>query len=77
MKKWNPVPYENDPVKFAIDVLHFTPTEYQTQLLIDANKRIVVIWPRQSGKTTTLSIRMIWYAAEHPRTVSLIVAPAA
>ncbi len=28
-----------------------------------------------SGKTTTLAVRMIWYAATHPGTTSLIVAP--
>ena len=72
---WNPERYENDPILFATEILRFTPTEYQTRLLKDENKRIVVIWPRQSGKTTTLSVRMIWFAAEHPRTTSLIVAP--
>jgi phage FluMu gp28-like protein len=37
--------------------------------------RIVVVFPRQSGKTTTLAIRMIHYALTHPATTSLIVAP--
>jgi len=72
---WKPELYLNDPVKFAIEILRFTPTEYQTLLLTNESKRIVVIWPRQSGKTTTLSVRMIWYAATHPKTLSLIVAP--
>jgi phage FluMu gp28-like protein len=72
---WDPKRYENDPVKFAVEILHFTPKEYQARLLIDTGKRIVVIFPRQSGKTTTLAVRIIWYAAETPRTTSLIVAP--
>jgi phage FluMu gp28-like protein len=67
--------YEKETVKFAQDILHFKPVPYQVKLLEDPSERIVVIWPRQSGKTTTLSVRMIWYAATHPRTTSLIVAP--
>jgi phage FluMu gp28-like protein len=73
--KWHPEDYVNKPVQFAIDILRFKPLPYQVKLLEDTAKRIVVIWPRQSGKTTTLSVRMIWYAATHPRTTSLIVAP--
>jgi len=30
---------------------------------------------RQAGKTTTLAVRAIWFAATHPRTLSLIVSP--
>ena len=72
---WNAKYYEDKPVEFAIKILGFNPTPYQVKLLQDKEKRIVVIWPRQSGKTTTLAVRMIWYAATHPRTTSLIVAP--
>lgn len=72
---WDPAPYLKDPVGFAKDILQFNPTTYQVELLRDEKKRIVVIYPRQSGKTTTLAVRMIWYAAEHPSTTSLIVAP--
>src|SRR5271157_4125835 len=59
---WDPAPYLKDPVGFASDILQFTPTTYQAELLRDEKKRIVVIYPRQSGKTTTLAVRMIWYA---------------
>jgi phage FluMu gp28-like protein len=72
---WNAKDYEDKPVEFAIKILGFKPTSYQVKLLQDKEKRIVVVWPRQSGKTTTLAVRMIWYAATHPRTTSLIVAP--
>jgi hypothetical protein len=61
--------------KFAEVFLKFKATDYQTKLLDDKKKRIIVIWPRQSGKSTTLAARMIWYAATHERTLSLIVAP--
>jgi len=72
---WDPALYLNDPVGFAVGILRFNPTPYQVELLRDEKKRIVVIYPRQSGKTTTLAVRMIWYAAEHPATASLIVTP--
>ena len=55
--------------------MKFKPTDYQKELLDETKKRIIVIWPRQSGKSTTLAARMIWYAATHERTLSLIVAP--
>jgi len=61
--------------KFAETFLKFKPTPYQAELLEDKKKRIIVVWPRQSGKSTTLAARMIWYAATHERTLSLIVAP--
>lgn len=60
---------------FAETFLKFKATPYQQKLLDDPSKRIIVIWPRQSGKSTTLAARMIWYAATHERTLSLIVAP--
>jgi hypothetical protein len=60
---------------FAEIFLKFKPTDYQRKLLDETKKRIIVIWPRQSGKSTTLAARMIWYAATHERTLSLIVAP--
>ncbi|MGP8068633.1 MAG: terminase large subunit domain-containing protein [Candidatus Bathyarchaeia archaeon] len=64
-----------DPIKFATEWLGFQPTPYQAELLTDASKRIVVVFPRQSGKTTTLAIRMIHFALTNPNTTSLIVAP--
>lgn len=60
---------------FAKTFLKFEAKDYQAELLDDPSKRIAVIWPRQSGKSTTLAARMIWYAATHERTLSLIVAP--
>ena len=62
-------------VPFCEKFLNFKPTSYQRDLLEETSKRIIVIWPRQSGKSTTLAARMIWYAAKNKRTLSLIVAP--
>ena len=69
----DPVP--GDAVEFGRRWLGFEPKPYQAKLLRDEGKRIVVVYPRQSGKTTTLAVRMIWYAAAHPNTTSLIVTP--
>jgi len=66
---------KNDPVFFAIHFLLFKPYGYQTSILTDISKRIAVRMSRQAGKTTTIAVRAIWFAATHPRTLSLIVAP--
>jgi hypothetical protein len=64
-----------DPVRFVQKALQFNPTEYQAKLLRETSKRIVVSYPRQSGKSTTIAARAIWFACKNPRTVTLIVAP--
>jgi phage FluMu gp28-like protein len=64
-----------DPALFAETFFNFIPTDYQARLLRDKSKRIVVRWSRQSGKTTTIAIRAIWFAVSHPKTLTLIVAP--
>lgn len=65
----------DDPAAFAKRFLGFTPLPYQEKILADTGKRIAVRMCRQAGKTTTIAVRAIWYAATHPRTLSLIVAP--
>jgi phage terminase large subunit-like protein len=60
---------------FAETFFNFKPTQYQANLLRDENKRIVVRWSRQSGKTTTIALRAIWYALSHSKTLTLIIAP--
>ena len=64
-----------DPVEFARRILRFDPLPYQEKLLRDGSKRIAVRMSRQAGKTTTIAARAIWFAATHPRTLTLIVAP--
>ncbi len=65
----------SDPVSFAETFFNFHPTKYQTELLRDNSKRIVVRWSRQAGKTTTIALRAIWYALSHGKTLTLVVAP--
>jgi hypothetical protein len=43
-----------DAVGFAELFLKFKPFPYQAELLEDKSKRIIVMWPRRSGKSTTL-----------------------
>ena len=65
----------SSPVEFAEKILRFKPLEYQRKLLEDQSKRIVVRMCRQAGKTTTIAVRAIWFAATHPKTLTLIVSP--
>jgi phage FluMu gp28-like protein len=64
-----------DPAFFVDLFFNFKPTQYQSNLLRDESKRIVVVWSRQSGKTTTIALRAIWYALTHKKTLTLIIAP--
>lgn len=64
-----------DPVLFSILVLGHRPTDYQKELLRCRSNRVLVRWPRQSGKTSGLAIYAIWSSAFHARTTTLIVAP--
>jgi phage FluMu gp28-like protein len=64
-----------DPVEFCQKILHFTPTDYQKNFLEDTSRRILLCWSRQSGKSHTIAAKAIWYSLNHPKTLSLIVAP--
>jgi len=64
-----------DPVLFSHLVLGLEPTGYQTELLRSGGKRIIVRWPRQSGKTRTLAIYAIWFSSFNADATTLIVAP--
>lgn len=64
-----------DAIEFAQKILNFKALPYQERLLRDPSKRIAVRFPRQSGKTTTIAVKAIWFAATHPRTLTLIVSP--
>ena len=64
-----------DAVELAQTLFKFKPNTYQTELLQDDNKRIVVRWSRQAGKTTCIALRSISFAVTHPKTLTLIVAP--
>jgi phage FluMu gp28-like protein len=65
----------SDPAFFSTFILGIRHTPYQTKFLSSTSKRIVLRWPRQSGKTLSLAAYALWHAATHPRTTTLIVAP--
>jgi hypothetical protein len=65
----------SDPIFFSNLILGIRHTPYQTRFLASRAKRIVLRWPRQSGKTLSLAAYALWHAATRPRTTTLIVAP--
>lgn len=65
----------SDPVFFSTLVLGLEHTRYQREFLSSKSKKIVLRWPRQSGKSRSLAAYAIWFAATHPKTLTLIVAP--
>jgi hypothetical protein len=69
------IAFPKDPVEFCRRILKFNPTPYQTEFLEDQSKRIVLLWSRQSGKSTAIAAKAIWYCLSHPETLTLIVAP--
>jgi phage FluMu gp28-like protein len=64
-----------DASLFVNTFFNFTPTKYQTDLLRDESKRVVICWSRQIGKTSTIALRAIWYALCHKKTLTLIITP--
>ncbi len=64
---------KDDPVLFAKVVLGFNPFPYQEGLLRDQSKRIVSCMGRQTGKSTTIAAKAVWFAVTHPKTNTLIV----
>jgi len=62
-----------DPVFFAEAILGFKVFPYQAELLLCPKKRVVACWARQTGKTTTIAIKVIHYAFTNGNTTTLIV----
>jgi phage terminase large subunit-like protein len=65
----------SDPVFFSTLILGLQHAPYQKEFLNTTSKRVVLRWPRQSGKSRSLAAYSIWFAAAHPATNTLIVAP--
>jgi len=63
------------PVDFAVKVLGIEPFNYQAKLLEDDKKRIVACMGRQTGKTTTIAMKAIYFADTNPNVTVLITAP--
>lgn len=68
--------YKNlDIVTFAERVLAVKPFSYQVNLLRDSSKRLVAVMGRQSGKTTTIAIKAIYFALANDAVTILITSP--
>lgn len=56
-------------------MLKLESAPYQQRFLTDLSKRVVLKWPRQSGKSTTLAVKALWFTIMHPGITTLIVSP--
>lgn len=56
-------------------MLGFCPASYQADFLRCRSKRILIRWPRQSGKTRAVAAYSVWFSAFHAGTTTLIIAP--
>jgi len=63
------------PVDFAEKILGIKPFPYQAKLLEDYEKRIVACMGRQTGKTTTIAMKAIYFTYTSPNVTVLITAP--
>ena len=64
-----------DIVEFAEKVLKIKPFPYQAKLLSDSKKRLVACMGRQSGKTTTIAVKAIYFAITNDGVTILITSP--
>jgi phage FluMu gp28-like protein len=67
----------NDSKRFFEQVFGFTPYQYQLELLdlFEKNQFLAVRWPRQTGKSFTVSALLLKYAYDHANSYIAIVGP--
>ena len=61
--KWPSEKYQNDPVKFAIDILGIDPWDKQIEILegVRDNKRVAVKSGHKVGKSNSAAILALWF----------------
>lgn len=64
-----------DIILFCCLILGFMPTSYQSKLLLDQSKVIVVRYARQAGKTFTVAARLMIEALLHKGWNIVVIAP--
>ncbi len=64
-----------DAVEFARKVLAFDPDEKQAELLVCADKQVMLNCTRQWGKSTVTAARAVWQAWRKPESLVLVVSP--
>src|SRR5712692_4640467 len=62
-------------LEFCRDWLDFKPYSYQEKLLLDPAQFIVARWCRQSGKSHTITAKLLHSALSHPRWRAVLLAP--
>jgi hypothetical protein len=62
-----------DPVAFARDRLGWQPDEAQQTILDASQRRIILNWGRQSGKSTLAAVKMLHVALEQPGSLGIWV----
>ena len=65
----------DSPVVYAESVFGIKPFPYQAELLEDENKRIVACMGRQTGKTTAIAMKAVFFADTHSNVTILITDP--
>jgi len=59
-------------IDWAAVALDFHPDEYQTEILTEMHNRILVLAPRQTGKSTAVAVRVLFEAMCHDDAVILL-----
>ena len=63
-----------NPVQFA-RACGIDPDPWQKQVLLSAEKRIMILAARQSGKSMVCALYALWHALNHPHAVVLVLSP--
>ena len=60
---------------FSKTFLNFNPTPYQLKFLKSRDKQQSLLWSRQSGKTTSVGLKLFKFCVLHPASQATITAP--
>lgn len=73
----NKMKKEKEIILFCVNWFKFKPFKYQKDFLNECiiNKRVAGLWPRQSGKSTSVAAFCLYVAITKPNQTILLVAP--
>jgi len=63
------------PSEFARFYFDWEPIDYQTAALDCMDKKTLLLWARQTGKSTVAAMKALWYALWHDGATVLILSP--
>ena len=61
-----------DIIDWAKDSLDFHPDAFQTEIMTESNSRIMILGPRQTGKSTAVAVRVLFEAMAHDDALILL-----